>query len=198
MFWITHDDEDSNSGSNGERSYAGARASVSTTRAVGGPRALAAPPPQADSPGYAHKAAPSSTDSARGSASPVTHTRTLIYATRAAHKGGIKPLCAALCFLTPSLVCDMGRGMLPCRCARSEAGRRVLPCRCARSEAASAAGADGYWCRWALSAPRAVGHYRRRALSGAATPTRVVGMSARCPHRRALLTPTRVISPSRC
>ena len=83
-----------------------------------------------DAPGYAHKAAPSSADSARGSASPVTHTRTLIYETRAAHKGGIKPLCAALCFLIPSLVCDMGRGMLPCRCARSEAGRRVLPCWC--------------------------------------------------------------------
>ena len=36
-----------------------------------------------------------------------THTRTPIYATRAAHKGGIKPLCAALCSLIPSLVCDI-------------------------------------------------------------------------------------------
>ena len=41
---------------------------------------------------------------------PGTHTRTPIYATRAAHKGGIKPLCAALCCLIPSLVCDMGWG----------------------------------------------------------------------------------------
>ena len=40
----------------------------------------------------------------------VAHTRTPIYATRAAHKGGIKPLCAALCCLIPSLVCDMGWG----------------------------------------------------------------------------------------
>ena len=32
----------------------------------------------------------------------------------------------------------------------------------------------------------------------ARTPARVIGMSARCPHRRALLTPARVISPSRC
>ena len=39
------------------------------------------------------------------------------------------------------------------------------------------------------------GRYRRRALSGAATPTRVVGMSARCPHRRASLAPTRVYPP---
>ncbi|EJF51740.1 hypothetical protein HMPREF1317_0696 [Schaalia georgiae F0490] len=36
-----------------------------------------------------------------------THTRTLIYVTRAAHKGGIKPLCAVLCFLILSLVCDI-------------------------------------------------------------------------------------------
>ncbi len=35
----------------------------------------------------------------------VTHTRTPIYATRTAHKGGIKPLCAVQCFLVPSLVC---------------------------------------------------------------------------------------------
>ena len=40
----------------------------------------------------------------------MVHTRTLIYATCAAHKGLILPLCAALCFLIPSLVCDMGRG----------------------------------------------------------------------------------------
>ena len=37
---------------------------------------------------------------------PGTHTRTLIYATRAAHKGLIPPLCAVPCFLIPSLVCD--------------------------------------------------------------------------------------------
>ena len=37
----------------------------------------------------------------------VTHTRTPIYGTRAAHKGLIPPLCAALCFLIPSLVCDI-------------------------------------------------------------------------------------------
>ena len=66
---------------------------------------------------------------------PGTHTRTLIYATRAAHKGLIPPLCAALCFLIPSLVCDMGRGG-PARAA----------CRCARSGAVSAVGADGCWC----------------------------------------------------
>ena len=35
----------------------------------------------------------------------VTHTRTPIYETCAAHKGLIPPLCAALCFLIPSLVC---------------------------------------------------------------------------------------------
>ena len=40
----------------------------------------------------------------------MVHTRTLIYAKRAAHKGGIKPLCAALCFLIRSLVCDIARG----------------------------------------------------------------------------------------
>ena len=40
----------------------------------------------------------------------VAHTRTPIYATRAAHKGLIPPLCAALCCLIPSLVCDMGWG----------------------------------------------------------------------------------------
>ena len=40
----------------------------------------------------------------------IAHTRTLIYATCAAHKDLILPLCAALCFLIPSLVCDMGRG----------------------------------------------------------------------------------------
>ena len=39
-----------------------------------------------------------------------THTRTPIYATRAAHKGVIPPLCAAPCFLIPSLVCDTGKG----------------------------------------------------------------------------------------
>ena len=130
--------------------------------------------------------------SARG-----THTRTPIYATRAAHKGLIPPLCAAPCFLIPSLVCDMGRGG-PARAGAPGPRRRALP-------VLTAAGADGYWCRWALSAPRAVGHYRRRALSGAATPTRVVGMSARCPHRRALYPPRGVdnplaapITPSRC
>ena len=37
---------------------------------------------------------------------PGTHTRTLIYATRAAHNGLIPPLCAVPCFLIPSLVCD--------------------------------------------------------------------------------------------
>ena len=59
--------------------------------------------PRADSPGPC--------------AAPVTHTRTPIHATRAAHNGRIKPLCAALCFLIPSLVCgteggwaDTGRG----------------------------------------------------------------------------------------
>ena len=40
----------------------------------------------------------------------VAHTRTPIYETCAAHKGLIPPLCAALCCLIPSLVCDMGRG----------------------------------------------------------------------------------------
>ena len=43
--------------------------------------------------------------SARG-----THTRTPIYATRAAHKGLIPPLCAAPCFLIPFLVCGTGKG----------------------------------------------------------------------------------------
>ena len=37
---------------------------------------------------------------------PGTHTRTLIYATRAAHNGLIPPLCAVPCSLIPSLVCD--------------------------------------------------------------------------------------------
>ena len=37
-----------------------------------------------------------------------------------------------------------------------------------------------------------------RNWHGCGLPTRVVGVSARCPHRRALLTPARVISPSRC
>ena len=36
-----------------------------------------------------------------------------------------------------------------------------------------------------------------RNWHGCGLPTRVVGVSARCPHRRALLTPARVISPSR-
>ena len=35
-----------------------------------------------------------------------THTRTPIHETRTAHKGGIKPLCAAQCCPIPSLVCD--------------------------------------------------------------------------------------------
>ena len=35
----------------------------------------------------------------------VTHTRTPIYETPAAHKGLIPPLCAMPCFLIPSLVC---------------------------------------------------------------------------------------------
>ena len=35
-----------------------------------------------------------------------THTRTPIHETRTAHKGGIKPLCAAQCCVIPSLVCD--------------------------------------------------------------------------------------------
>ena len=39
-----------------------------------------------------------------------THTRTPIYATRAAHKGLIPPLCAAPCFLIPFLVCGTGKG----------------------------------------------------------------------------------------
>ena len=39
-----------------------------------------------------------------------THTRTLIYATRTAHKGLIPPLCAAPCFLIPFLVCDTKEG----------------------------------------------------------------------------------------
>ena len=42
--------------------------------------------------------------------SRATHTRTPIYATRAAHKGGIKSLCAALYSLIPSLVCDIEEG----------------------------------------------------------------------------------------
>ena len=55
------------------------------------------------------------TPSARG-----THTRTPIYATRAAHKGLIPPLCAAPCFLIPSLVCDTEKDA---RCGAECAGR---------------------------------------------------------------------------
>ncbi|EFW08759.1 hypothetical protein HMPREF9005_2260, partial [Actinomyces sp. oral taxon 178 str. F0338] len=43
----------------------------------------------------------------------VTHTRTLIYATRTAHKGLIPPLCAVLCCLIPSLVCGTGGKRTP-------------------------------------------------------------------------------------
>ena len=45
-------------------------------------------------------------DRAQADSPPGTHTRTLIYATRAAHNGLIPPLCAVPCFLIPSLVCD--------------------------------------------------------------------------------------------
>ena len=153
----------------------------------GGPRRSPFPPAQKGSPhltdGVVERGAPS--PCAEGESTAVTtvpakrhggpggaphrmvHTRTLIYATCAAHKGLIPPLCAALCFLIPSLVCATWGG----------AGR------CARSEAASAAGADGYWCRWALSAPRAevccyadASCWHERALSA---PTRVVDTDAR-------------------
>ena len=56
-----------------------------------------------------------------------THTRTLIYETPCAHKGGIKPLCAVPCCLIPSLVCDTGkeRGSEPQGIRRSRGGRRI-------------------------------------------------------------------------
>ena len=46
---------------------------------------------------------------------PVTHTRTPIYETSDAHNGLIPPLCAAPCFLIPSLVCDTKKNARPGR-----------------------------------------------------------------------------------
>ena len=45
----------------------------------------------------------------------VTHTRTPIYETPDAHNGLIPPLCAAPCFLIPSLVCDTKKNARPGR-----------------------------------------------------------------------------------
>ena len=89
--------------------------------------------------------------------------------------------------LDPALVCGaVFPNSLPC--VRHGAGRGGACCR---------AGAPGPRRRAlpVLTATGADGRYRRRALSGAATPTRVVGMSARCPHRRALYPPRGVDNP---
>ena len=100
--------------------------------------------------------------SARG-----THTRTPIYATRAAHKGLIPPLCAAPCFLIPSLVCGTGRGRgaLNAQGAATRKKRRV-----ARSGPTGKARKATYSARNAKPPAGNAGRPARNAEQSAAAP----------------------------
>ena len=82
----------------------GALAPGPTTRARARARADNARPCSCPGRAGTRTSAGPRADSPRG-----THPRTLVYGTRGAHKGGIKPLCAAPCFLIPSLVCGPER-----------------------------------------------------------------------------------------